>query len=43
MAREEALNIVNTDPTLKTDRGKALKILLHLFKNEVAIDYLKSG
>ena len=43
MAREEALNIVNTDPTLKTDRGKALKLLLHLFKNEVAIDYLKSG
>ena len=43
MAREEALNIINEDPLLKTDRGKALKILLHLFKNEVAIDYLKSG
>jgi len=43
MAREEALNIINEDPLLKSDRGKALKILLHLFKNEVAIDYLKSG
>jgi len=43
MAREEAFNIVNKDPLLKSDQGKALKILLHLFKNEVAIDYLKSG
>ena len=43
MARAEAFNIVNKDPLLKSDQGKALKILLHLFKNEVAIDYLKSG
>jgi ATP-dependent DNA helicase RecG len=43
MAREEALCIINDDPLLKSDQGKALKILLHLFKNEVAIDYLKSG
>ena len=43
MAREEALKIVDNDPLLKTDQGKALKTLLHLFKNEVAIDYLKSG
>ena len=43
MAREEALNIINKDPLLKSDQGKTLKILLHLFKNEVAIDYLKSG
>jgi hypothetical protein len=28
---------------LKSDKGKSLRILLHLFKNEVAIDYLKSG
>ena len=33
MAREEAFNIVNKDPLLKSDQGKALKILLHLFKN----------
>jgi len=43
MAREETLNIIKDDPLLKSERGKALKILLHLFKNEVAIDYLKSG
>ena len=43
LARNEALSIVENDPFLKTDRGKALRILLHLFKNEVAIDYLKTG
>ena len=43
LARDEAAKIVSIDPKLKTDQGKALRILLHLFKNEVAIDYLKSG
>ena len=43
LARNEAAKIVEEDPQLKTSQGKALRILLHLFKNEVAIDYLKSG
>jgi len=43
LARSEAVSIVENDPNLKTEKGKALRILLHLFKNEVAIDYLKSG
>ena len=43
LARSEAVSIVENDPNLKSDKGKSLRILLHLFKNEVAIDYLKSG
>ena len=43
LARDEAVNIVKNNPQLKGEKGKSLRILLHLFKNEVAIEYLTSG
>jgi len=42
-AREMAIKIVDKDPELSSDQGKTLRLLLHLFNNQVAIDYLKSG
>ena len=42
-AREMAIKIVEKDPELSSDQGKSLRLLLHLFNNQVAIDYLKSG
>ena len=42
-AREMAIKIVDKDPELSSDQGKCLRLLLHLFNNQVAIDYLKSG
>ena len=37
------IETIKNDPTLKTQTGKAQRTLLHLFNNEVAIDYIKSG
>jgi ATP-dependent DNA helicase RecG len=42
-ARDLSIEIIKNDPMLKTDIGKAQRALLHLFRNEVAIDYIKSG
>jgi ATP-dependent DNA helicase RecG len=43
MARNLSIETIKNDPTLKTQTGKAQRTLLHLFNNEVAIDYIKSG
>ena len=43
LARNLSVETVKNDPLLKSPLGKAQKTLLHLFKNEVAIDYIKSG
>jgi ATP-dependent DNA helicase RecG len=42
-ARETAIKTIKDDPELKTPLGKAQRVLLHLFRNDVAIDYLKTG
>ena len=42
-ARETAIKTIKDDPQLKSPLGKAQRVLLHLFRNDVAIDYLKSG
>ena len=42
-ARNDSELILNKDPELKSDRGKALKVLLYLFARDEAIKYLKSG
>ncbi len=42
-ARGVAMDIVKEDPDLKKSAGKAQRTLLHLFRNQVAIDYLKTG
>ena len=42
-ARETAIKTIKDDPQLKSSLGKAQRVLLHLFRNDVAIDYLKTG
>jgi ATP-dependent DNA helicase RecG len=43
MARNLSIETIKNNPTLKTQTGKTQQTLLHLFNNEVAIDYIKSG
>lgn len=42
-ARDDAKLIIEKDPTLKTPRGQALRILLYLFERDQAIRLLQSG
>ncbi|WP_020591798.1 ATP-dependent DNA helicase RecG [Kiloniella laminariae] len=42
-ARDDASLIMEKDPTLQSDRGKALRVLLYLFERDTAVTYLKSG
>jgi len=43
MARDDARLILEKDPSLKTDRGQALRILLYLFERDEGVKYLTSG
>ena len=43
MARDEATVILQKDPNLTSDRGKALKVLLYLFERDGAVQLMKSG
>lgn len=43
MARDDARLVIETDPSLGTPRGKALRTLLYLFERDAAVKYLKSG
>jgi len=42
-ARDDARLIMNRDPELATDRGKALRVLLYLFERDAAVRLLRSG
>ena len=42
-ARDDARLIIEQDPNLESERGKALKTLLYLFERDQAIQYLRSG
>lgn len=42
-AYDDARMILERDPELDTERGKALRILLYLFERDEAIRYLRSG
>ena len=42
-ARDDAQLIIQRDPNLESERGKALKVLLYLFERDQAIQYLRSG
>lgn len=42
-ARDDARLILERDPKLASDRGKALLTLLYLFERDAAIQYLQSG
>ena len=43
MAHDEARLILARDPGLKSERGRALTILLYLFRRDAAVRYLGSG
>ena len=42
-ARQDALEIIKTDPTLQTPRGQALKMLMYLFEKDVYIPTILAG
>lgn len=42
-ARNDAKYIVNIDPELQTQRGRALRLLLYLFRKDEAVKTLRSG
>jgi ATP-dependent DNA helicase RecG len=42
-ARRDAALIVTNDPSLKSERGAALRVLLHLFEREDAVRLLDAG
>ena len=42
-ARDDARLIIERDPLLESNRGKALKTLLYLFERDQAIGYFRSG
>ncbi|WP_022726886.1 ATP-dependent DNA helicase RecG [Fodinicurvata sediminis] len=42
-ARDDASLILQRDPQLETERGKALRVLLYLFERDSAVRYLRSG
>ena len=43
LARDDARMVLHSDPELKTERGKALKILLYLLSRDESVRLLKSG
>jgi ATP-dependent DNA helicase RecG len=43
VARDDARLIVEKDPGLQSERGKALRILLYLFERDATVRYLRSG
>lgn len=42
-AHDDARMILERDPELESERGKALRVLLYLFERDEAIRYLRSG
>lgn len=42
-ARDDSKMILNLDPNLEMERGKALKTLLYLFERDAAVRYFKGG
>jgi len=43
MARKEAVLIASRDPALASERGRALRFLLHLFDREEAVRLIEAG
>ena len=42
-ARDDARAVLEGDPELESERGRALRILLYLFERDMAVRYLRSG
>jgi ATP-dependent DNA helicase RecG len=43
IARDEAALLLNRDPTLASERGAALKVLLYLFERDEAVRLIQAG
>ena len=43
IARKQSLKLINEDPLLKSEQGKACRILIGIFEQDTAIRYLYSG
>jgi ATP-dependent DNA helicase RecG len=43
MAGQDAELLVQKDPDLRSERGKAMRVLLHLFEKRAAVRTLRSG
>jgi ATP-dependent DNA helicase RecG len=43
VARDDARLIIEKDPELQGERGKALRTLLYLFQQDQAIRYMRAG
>jgi ATP-dependent DNA helicase RecG len=43
IAHDDARQVLERDPHLETARGKALRILLYLFRRDEAVQYLRAG
>ncbi|MBL0942366.1 MAG: ATP-dependent DNA helicase RecG, partial [Alphaproteobacteria bacterium] len=43
LAHQDAKAILNIDPNLSSERGKALQVLLHLFEHQRPVAYMQSG
>jgi ATP-dependent DNA helicase RecG len=43
IARDDARLVLDRDPELAGERGKALRVLLYLFERDAAVKYLRSG
>ena len=43
VARDDAQLVLNRDPHLETERGRALRALLYLFERDAAVKLLRSG
>ncbi len=43
IARDDARLIVERDPTLETERGRALRTLLYLFERDAVVKYTRAG
>ena len=43
IARDDARLILDKDPDLASERGRALRVLLYLFERDAAVRFLKSG
>ena len=42
-ARDEAAEVLDSDPELSGPRGRALRVLLYLFERDLAVSFLRSG
>jgi ATP-dependent DNA helicase RecG len=43
VARADSQRILRVDPELTSERGEALRLLLHLFERDAAARFLRSG